>query len=590
MILVPVILFLIAVAPVYGAPSLSLGSTVKYDLAASVSVTQSCTADPVTLAYQACTGIVPPPNPPIVGPPFLNDDLNYANISQMQNAGWGLDPSVPASYYSFSNSIVTFKNDGTLAPGASWIHIPSGLANWSVSTRVEWVGNYYGTLQLNLNTNGHYYTWEARGTYDNFGLGRYYAGQPCCDVVANASSYIPQLNTWHVLRADMLNNVISGYFDGNLILSYVEPDMTPGGTDLTSIGIQGSYFTYSAYDWITAAPLTPVPPTVLPPPSPTTFQVDLSGNVGWSVEGLSAGRANLEISHNLAVSVPLGALSLTPVTESGSFPQSIDLATRQESPGTASALLKAIFSAYLQTISGLAGPAGFSGPTLSTMLANTSGPDYTQWWVNGPLSDGSPVQILHGWSSVTGSESLNLGGSLGTRSAWVVTSQLSQTVTTNIPNLSNPLGSPDTSTVNFDLGLLWSFDKTADLLLRNNDTITLAMHSVTATNIFPTQPCIGSSCTLTNFVNVIRDAKVTANLTMVLSSTSLSLPRNGAGSNVPTFPLMGTLAALPWIPMGLAGFIAGAIAGAAVLLIRKMKGNVPPPVPAIAPGPTANST
>ena len=352
-----VILFLLAVAPVHGAPSLSLGSTAKYDLSATATVTQSCTSDPVTFAYQACTGIIPPTPPPIFGQPFLNDNLTYSNVTQMRNAGWGIDPSLASSYFSFGNSTVTFKNDGSTAPGASWTHVPANTVNWSVSTRVAFVGNYYGTLQLNLNTVGHYYTWEARGTYDNFGLGRYYAGQPCCDVVANASSYIPQLNVWHILRADMLNNVISGYFDNNLILSYTEPDNTPGDTALTSIGIQGAFLTYDSYDWITAQPLIPLPPVVPPPPAPKTVQVDLSGNIGWNVEGLSTSRANLVVSHNVAVSIPFGILNLTPVTESGSFPQSIDLATRQESPGTAAALLKALMSATLPATSGLTLPS-----------------------------------------------------------------------------------------------------------------------------------------------------------------------------------------------------------------------------------------
>ncbi len=578
--LVAATLFLLAIAPVYGSPSLNLGSTAKYDLAARAILTQSCTSDPVAFAYQACTGIVPPPNPPIIGQPFLNDDFNYANITQMMNAGWGMDPNLPASYFSFGNSVVTFKNDGTVAPGATWSRIPANLANWSISTRVEWVGGSYGTLQLTIATTGHFYTWEARGTYDDFGLGRYDYGQSCCHVVANATSYTPQLNVWHVLRIDMVNNVISGYFDGKFVLTYVDPDTTPGSTDLNSFGIQGSFLTYDAYDWIAAAPLTPAPPTVLPSPAPTTFQVDLSGNVGWNVEGLSSSRANLDVSHTLAVSVPLGALTFSPVTESGSFPQSIDLATREESPGTASALLKGIASAYLTTTSGLAGRTGSYWPTLSTMLANTSGPDYTQWWVNGPLSNGSPVQILHGWSSVTGSESLDLGGSLGSRDAWIVTSQLSQTVNTNIPNLSNPLGSPDTSTTSFDLNLLWSFDKTADLLLRNNVTLSLATHSVTATALYPFQPCAGSVCTTSNFVNVIRDASVKADLTLLLSSTSLSLSGHGAGSSARAPSRMGSIAALLWTPMGIVGLAAGVTAGLAVVFARKVRGNVPPAVQA----------
>ena len=209
------------------------------------------------------------------------------------------------------------------------------------------------------------------------------------------------------------------------------------------------------------------------------------------------------------------------------------------------------------------------------MFANANGPDYTQWWVDGPLSNGSPVQILQGWSSVTGSESVNLGGSLGTRNAWIVTSQLSQTINLNIPNVSNPLGQPTTSTVHLDLGLVWNFDKSADLLLRNNDTLNLTMHSVSATLLTPFQPCTGPSCTLTNYVNVIRDTTVKLNLTMLLSSTSLKLSGPGSPATPQAPNLMQSIASLPWFPLGVAGIAAGGIAGLAVFLARKANRNIP---------------
>jgi hypothetical protein len=580
LLFVSTLLFLLAITPVYASPSLSLGSTSSYNLTGKLVFSQSCTSDPVAVAYQACTGKIPPPTPPILGQPFLNDDFNYANMSQMQAAGWMLN-NIPASYYSFGNGLVTFLNDGTQGGGATWTQVPPNFANWSVSARIEWMGNSVGDLQINLLTKGHFYVWEADGYYNEFGLGRYYPGQPCCHGAANVSGYVRQLNVFHTLRIDMSNNTIAGYFDGKFILSYFEPDTSPGATDLVNIGIQGSWNTDNSYDWITAAPATPAPPVPVPPPSPTTFQADLTGNVGWGVEGLGSGQANLLVSHNVALSVsPIPSVSFTPVTESGSFEQSINLSTRVESPGTAASLLKSALAMYLPALS--ASARGASGSVLQSMIAGQSaGPDYTQWWVNGPLSIGSPVQILRGWSSVTGNENLTLGSTLGTRPAWLVTSQLSQTVSVNIPNPSNPLGSSATSTASLGLKLLWSFDKNSDLLLRTSNTITLTLQSVAPVSIYLPCPSTYFCPSEPAIVTVTRNTTVTASLALLLSSTSLVL-----GGQATT--LLGRLAGLPWMPLGLAGLAVTIIAGVVVMFRRKVRGSplqgsswvvTPPPTP-----------
>src|SRR5207247_1507239 len=155
----------------------------------------------------------------------------------------------------------------------------------------------------------------------------------------------------------------------------------------------------------------PPPPRT---PSPSTFQVGFNGNVGWKVEGLSSSTANLLVSHNLAVSISvpqLPGLTITPVTESGTLVQSIDLSTRVESAGTATDLVEHVLTGLSAASSGssLSG----AGNVWSQMVASTSSdPSYTPWWVNGPLSNGAALQVNDGWASVTGSETLNLG-SLG---------------------------------------------------------------------------------------------------------------------------------------------------------------------------------
>ena len=304
-------------------------------------------------------------------------------------------------------------------------------------------------------------------------------------------------------------------------------------------------------------------------PTSFAFRADLFGSIGWSVEGLSSTVANLNVSHQVSVSIPIGPVSFTPVTESGSFEQSINLSTRVESPGTATAIAQRILSS-LQTI-GPAGTFSASSPLTSSMtqalLARLNDPSYTEWWVNGPLSSGSPVQILDGQASVTGSENLNLPD-VGTKSGWIVTSQVSQLFTVNAPSVPGS-GAPGTTlNIASSLNLLWSFDKSNDRLLRSNKSINLAIHNVTTeslgNNCYPA--CGGTSSTT---VTVTRDVNFVLNLAMLLSSINIGSSR-GHGSSQSS-DLMDMLAGIPWMPLGLAGLAAGAVGGVTVWLTRRTR-------------------
>src|SRR5207247_9217348 len=193
--------------------------------------------------------------------------------------------------------------------------------------------------------------------------------------------------------------------------------------------------------------------------------------------------SNLLVSHNLAVSIDepqLQELTITPVTESVTLVQSIDLATRVESAGTATDLIEHLLDAYASAYSGSYGYNSGFGNIISQMSATApSDPSYTLWWVNGPLSNGSPVQVMDGWASVTGSENLNLG-SLGNVQAWIVTSQFSQGVNLTVP--SSPFGpSGPNAHAPFNLNLLWSYDRGSDLLVRTLANRSITTHSFTST-------------------------------------------------------------------------------------------------------------
>lgn len=221
------------------------------------------------------------------------------------------------------------------------------------------------------------------------------------------------------------------------------------------------------------------------------------------------------------------------------------------------------------------------------LLANTNQPVYTEWWVNGPLSNGSPVQILQGWSSVTGSENLDLGTAIGPRSGWIVTSQLSQTINTNIPNPSNPLSSA-TSTTSANLNLLWSYDQTADLLLRTSDSANVTSQSTNTVEIFPAGCFPPSPTCIPTSVTVTRNMSLSLKVALRLTSTNISLttPKTRSGRT-----LTDMLASAPWMPLSLGVVVAGVVAGIIALITRRTRGkNVPAPVetgpPSTMPTPT----
>src|SRR5215472_5430310 len=71
----------------------------------------------------------------------FRDDFNYTSISQLQAAGWTTESITPTSYYSIGNSILTLLNDGHVGAGAGYSNVPANVSDWSVSTRVDWIGS-----------------------------------------------------------------------------------------------------------------------------------------------------------------------------------------------------------------------------------------------------------------------------------------------------------------------------------------------------------------------------------------------------------------------------------------------------------------
>jgi len=321
---------------------------------------------------------------------------------------------------------------------------------------------------------------------------------------------------------------------------------------------------------VTVIPALSPPPVI---PITTNFQASVGGTVGWTVEGLSSSEVDLLLSQSLSLSVFL----FTPVTESGTLVQSIDLSTRVESAGTATDLVEHVLTGLSAASSG----SSFSGAgnVWSQMVASTSSdPSYTPWWVNGPLSSGTALQVMDGWASVTGSETLGFGN-LGIVQAWLVTSEFSQNFNANIPNPANPFAPGPTASATSNINFLWSYDKGSDLLLRSLANTTLTMHSVSDHQVYVSNPCAPNGyCPTYANVKVTRDMRLVLTLSLHLSNTSLRLGQrmpNGARSR-DLSALLSEMMATPWTVFGIVGATAAAIIGLSLWLgQRARKSTIP---------------
>jgi hypothetical protein len=398
----------------------------------------------------------------------------------------------------------------------------------------------------------------------------------------------------HSIVSDDTANLVPDHFNSG--------PLSQGGTFNHVFAQQGTYQYYDGYYQFLKGTVYVSPAASATTLMPPISQVGLNGNVGWTVEGLSSDTANLLVSHNLGVSIPVSELpqiTITPVTESGTLVQSIDLATRVESAGTATDLIEHIVDAFAAASSSPYGSNSGLGNIISQMSASASSdPSYTIWWVNGPLTNGSPVQVMDGWASVTGSENLDLG-SLGTVSAWIVTSQFAQSFNANIPNPSSPLASGSTASASANLNFLWSYDKGSDLLLRSLANTTLTAHSVSNQQISVPNLCVDPlACPVPvggTFVSVkvTRDMRLVLTLSLHLSDTSLRLdqrmPTSGQPQDLPS--LLSSLIATPWSVFGVVGGTAAAIIGLSVWLGQRARktetsdDSLPPSTGAPPPAP-----
>ncbi len=265
----------------------------------------------------------------------------------------------------------------------------------------------------------------------------------------------------------------------------------------------------------------------------------INGTLGWTVTDLNATTATLNVTRDIITS---SGETITPVTHhTGSFNESIDLATRIATvlPFIEPEMDQALQVA--QTNMGATLPTGTSwGSTMSAFdVTNMRQPLHTMWWVNGPLKVNDTVPVLVFPTNVTGSTGIDLGGSIGTRSAWTLA--FSRTGSLLPPDPMATLTSSIPIADNSGFSLSFNYDQTSDLLLTASAGIHLGIGEET---FIPPAPCDSSATTApaltvcpTAPMAVMRQFGIDVQASLKLASTTLDLSQRltlTSGSESPT--------------------------------------------------------
>jgi hypothetical protein len=180
-----------------------------------------------------------------------------------------------------------------------------------------------------------------------------------------------------------------------------------------------------------------------------------------------------------------------------------------------------------QTNIGTTLPTGtsWSSTTSAMDLTMMRQPLHTMWWVNGPLKLNDTVPVLVFPTNVTGSTSLDLGGSIGTRPAWTLT--FPRTGSLLPPDPMSTLTSSIPIADNFGLALTFNYDQTSDLLLAASADIHLGFGEET---FIPPAPCDSSATTAPALtvcpatpMPVMREFGIDVQALLRLTSTTLDL-------------------------------------------------------------------
>src|SRR6266487_4577608 len=186
-------------------------------------------------------------------------------------------------------------------------------------------------------------------------------------------------------------------------------------------GNQASYNLSASISFLQACNIGPSTSTnmvVCPIIATTPSTVDINGTLGWTVIDLNSTTASLNVTRDLTISH--GDASTSVAHTLGSFAESINLATRITTllPLIMPEVDQALQMAQTNMATSL--PVGVNWTPSASMLDSIvmHPPLYTMWWVNGPLKLHQTIPVLVLPTNVTATTYVDLGGTIGTRTAW----------------------------------------------------------------------------------------------------------------------------------------------------------------------------
>jgi plastocyanin len=379
----------------------------------------------------------------------------------------------------------------------------------------------------------------------------------------------------HTVTSSLTNKAGLQTFDSGPIVHY--------GSYSVTFTTAGNYTYYDTLHPLLRGNL--IVSSTSPTPISSSFMptISLAGSLNWTAIGLDNSVAVLNVSHQVSIFASAGPFSFTPATETGSLSQSIDLSTRVESAGTATSAILGIIQNMFNYYPGY---YGYGYPSALGQLLSSHKERYTFWWVNGPLSNGQPVEILTGYASVTGSEIVNLGPG-NNRNAWIVESTLSQSLSTTSPPVITAGGSSDSS---FKLDLRFDYDQATDLLLKSSAVVSVV--SAQSQGYNPGDYLCGpSGCfPVSDHVTVNHHMSATVSVTLKLESTNLDMSKRapqgstGNGQTSPATTLPPAMSLWIYASIGIVGV--GAVGTLAWLLRRRARIRAPIAQPGPLPGPS----
>src|SRR3989442_3516874 len=251
--------------------------------------------------------------------------------------------------------------------------------------------------------------------------------------------------------------------------------------------------------------------------------VDINGTLDWTVIDLNSTTASLNVTRDLTASSNVGVSSAAYSPRSSN--ESINLATRIVTllPLIMPEMEQVLQMAQTTMTSSL--PTGVNWSSSMSTLESTmvSRPSYTMWWVNGPVKLNQTIPVLVFPTNVTRASSVNLGGTLGTRTAWSLVFSLSR------PSIPADPTATSLSTIpfgnNLELAFTFNYDKTSDLLLSASANIHFGFGEETTVQSTPCENSVSPiACPVSNTpTTIMREFGIDIQASLKLASTTLDL-------------------------------------------------------------------